>query len=70
MHVQIQAVRERDGVKAAIQYAKQTLAVYRQCARPKPDGSKHFAHLPTFRHSYVEAMLYLRRFMREGFPSF
>lgn len=61
---QVSFMYERDGLDAAINYAKQSLRMYRRCAKPKPDGSKHFAHTPIFRKHYVESIIYLRYFLR------
>lgn len=64
MFDQIELVYRRDGAEAAIQYAKQTLSVYRNCARPQKNGRKHFAHERTFRPHFVKAIRKLRIYLR------
>jgi hypothetical protein len=61
---QIQLVAQRDGPVFALAYARQSLRVYRQCARPQRDGKKHFAHAVPFRPHFVRAILTLRRVVR------
>lgn len=65
MRKQIDVVAARDGAHAARAYAEQTLHIYRQCARRKPDGTKHFAHLLPYRPHFVEALVYLRHYLKE-----
>lgn len=61
MKEQIETVKQRDGVEAANQYAKQTLSVYRRSAKDR----KHFAHIMPFRPHFVRSMIYLRKYLKE-----
>jgi hypothetical protein len=63
VYEQIEVVYLRDGDAAAVQYAKQTLAVYRSCARPQKNGRKHFAHDSKFRRHFVQAITQLRIYL-------
>lgn len=40
---QLNMVMHRDGQEAAVAYAKQTLAIYRECAKRRPTRPVHFA---------------------------
>ena len=62
---QILFVAARDGQAAGMFYARQTLKVYRQCARPQRDGKRHFAHVATFRPHFVRSIIEIRRFLRQ-----
>jgi hypothetical protein len=65
MTEQLATVRERDGYEAMRDYAQRTLDTYRRCARPQRDGTKHFAHVDTFRPHFVISMLQLRSLLRD-----
>lgn len=62
---QILFVADREGQAAAMFYARQTLKVYRQCAKPQRDGKKHFAHVSTFRPHFVRSIIAIRAFLRQ-----
>lgn len=61
---QLRAVQVRDGHDAMIDYARRTLSIYRECARPRRDGKKHFAHIDTFRPHFVRSILQIRALLR------
>lgn len=63
MKIQIETVRLRDGDAAARAYARQTLAIYRQCVLRLPNKQKHFAHHLPFRPHFIAAMRYLRAYL-------
>lgn len=65
MKEQLDTIFRRDGLSATLDYAKQTLSVYRKCARPQPNGKKHFAHAMPFRPHFVKSIIYLRRVVKQ-----
>jgi hypothetical protein len=62
---QLDVVFRRDGLPAALDYAKQTLEIYRKCARPQRDGRKHFAHAVPFRPHFVRSIIHLRGLLKQ-----
>jgi len=62
---QLDTVFRRDGLPAMLDYAKQTLQVYRACARPQRDGKDHFSHTMPFRPHFVRSIIYLRSLLRK-----
>ena len=63
---QLNMMMHRDGQEAAVAYAKQTLAIYRECAKRKPNKPVHFAHILPFRPHFVRAIMFLRSYLRNG----
>lgn len=65
MKEQLETVFKREGVEAMFLYARQTLSVYRKCARPQANGTNHFAHLMPFRPHFVRSIRQLRTILRD-----
>ena len=54
---------DRDGLQAAVAFAKQTMGIYRTCffTRTK-NGQKHYCHDKKYRRSFIESYLAFKRF--------
>lgn len=63
MKQQIHYVLGRDGLQAAIDYAKQTRTVYQKAIRVRKPR-KLFVHDPHYRRHYVQGLLEIRTFMQ------
>lgn len=61
-------VEERDGVDGAIDFAKQTLKVYRMAlrrSRKRGFNPPHHATLPEYRLGFIESCLDFRAYLRK-----
>lgn len=65
----IRFIEQRDGIAAAKDFARRTLTIYREWARPKTDGFgrnyKLFPHDKVYRASFVESILFFRKYLRK-----
>lgn len=60
-------VQERDGMPAAREFVKRTLAKYAECLRKKGlNGAKpHHASFPQYRRGFVESCVAFRDYLRK-----
>ncbi len=64
----IEFIETRDGLEAALQFARQTVFVYRTCllrSRKRGYDRPHHASLPEYRRSFIESYVYLKHYIRQ-----
>jgi hypothetical protein len=65
----LEFIKNRDGLDAAIDFAKRTLVAYRKavlCSRKRGVATPHHASLPEYRRTFIESYCAFKSFLEEN----